>query len=279
MKTRIELGASTAAKYWCGSEIPRSPLPSTTRFLRWHQTDSEENYFSRGNAAFSVEDVGYEFNSLGYRCGELTRDPGSKAILFLGDSNTAGVGMPVHAIWPSLVAAAMEQHWGQRVQQFNLGWGGTGSDFVAMMLHQTVDVLQPDAVVVLWSYLARISWYPNASQMVHFVPEYVPPYFRPEHDAFLRLATEADCFFNFVRNFLFVNEILLRRGIPMYWGNIENLAEVVLQPYLPLGGFVGNWKVVDRGRDGRHAGVRSHADFASKVVKAAVQYCGPKRGF
>src|SRR5262245_15723569 len=80
--------------FWQMNRIPRSPLYPQTRFLRWLHTDSEENYHKRGNKDFSVESVGYDFNSLGYRGPAFEREPGEVGVMFLGDSNTLGLGTP-----------------------------------------------------------------------------------------------------------------------------------------------------------------------------------------
>ena len=95
--------APRACEFWQMNRIPRSPLYPQTQFLRWLHTDSEENYHLRGNKQFSVESVSYEFNNLGYRgpvfdCG--SREVG---VMFLGDSNTLGLGMPWEKLWSSLV--------------------------------------------------------------------------------------------------------------------------------------------------------------------------------
>jgi AcrR family transcriptional regulator len=260
--------APDASDFWQVKRIPWSPLYPRTRFLRWLHTDSEENYQRRGNKEFSVESVGYEFNSLGYRGPELAREPGEALVMFIGDSNTLGLGMPWEGLWTSLVTQRLEQRWGVPVRQCNLGWGGTGTDYTAMMLHQTVDVLKPDAVFILWSFVSRMTWFADPRRQVHFIPEWAPSVDTQEHSAYLRLATEAHGFFNYIRNFYLVYDRLLRLRIPYYWGNLEQFSREMLEPYLPLDEFAGPWKCLDLARDGRHAGLKSHAFFASCLMSA-----------
>jgi hypothetical protein len=259
-----------ASQLWQFNRIPFSPLHPRTRFLRWMHTDSEENYNRRGNRAFSVESVGYEFNSLGYRGPEFVREPGGALVLFLGDSNTFGLGVPWNALWTTLVTARLEECWGMAVRQCNLAWGGTGSDFVAMMLHQTVDVLKPDAVFILWSFVPRMTWFADPRRQVHFIPEWKPNNDMQEHAAYLRLATEAQGFYNYVRNFHLVNARLAHLRIPYVWGNMEPFSRELLRSYVPLEGFVGHFMTVDGdlARDARHAGLQSHALFATHVLNA-----------
>ena len=258
--------APSVCEFWQANRIPRSPLYPHAQFLRWFGTDSEENYRNRGNKAFSVESVGYEFNSLGYRSPEFNREPGEAVVMFLGDSHTFGMGMPWEMLWASLVTKHLEQRYGVPVRQCNLGWGGTGSDYAAMMVHQSVDVLKPDAVFILWSFISRMTWFADTSRGVHFVPEWVHNEYTQEHSAYSRLATESHGFFNYVRNFHLVRERLLRLGIPYYWGTFEQFSREMLEPYLPLDGFAGCWEMRDLARDGLHGGRESHAFFATSVV-------------
>jgi hypothetical protein len=253
-------------EFWQLNRIPRSPLAPGVNFLRWMLPDSEENYHRAGNKHFSVESVGYEFNSLGYRSSEFNRQPGERGILFLGDSHTLGVGMPWEGLWTFLVTRHLEERCRRPVRQFNLAWGATGTDHVAMMVHQCVDVLRPDAVFVLWSHVGRMTWFPDTRRRVSFFPGSQLKI--KEYDAYLRLATDAHGFFNYVRNFHFVRDRLLRQNIPFYWGNLDRYSNEMLQWYLPLDRYVGLWERLDLARDGRHNGFQSHARFASLMIEA-----------
>jgi len=267
-----------ACEFWQANRIPRSPLRPPVRFLRWFGCDSEDNYYQRGNHEFTVDSVGYEFNSLGYRGPEFVREPGEAVAVFVGDSNTFGLGTPWEQLWTSIVTRHLEQRWGVEVRQCNLAWPATGSDYAAMMIHQTIDIIKPDVVFILWSYTARLTWFPDPRRQVHFravAAEEHPPWasFAPtdkEHAAFLRLATDSQGFFNYIRNFHLVNSRLLQLGVPYYWGNQEILSTEILRHYLPLDGYVGCWTRVnsDFARDRQHAGLKSHARFAACVTEA-----------
>lgn len=259
---------SASSEFWQANRIPRSPLYPRVPFAKWMHTDSEANYRRRGNRAFGPDSVGYTFNSLGYRGPEFARDDGDAALVFVGDSNTFGLGMPYERLWTSLVARSLAEEQGRPVRQFNLGFGATGSDYVAMVTHQSIDVLRPDAVCVLWPSLARITWFPNPRRQVFFLPEWQPDVDTEEHAAFLRLATEAQGFFNFVRNFQLVRARLAERGIPYFWGVLDPVPVDLLEAYTGLDGFVGTWRPTDLARDGRHAGVDTHAAFAAAMLEA-----------
>jgi len=263
--------APDACELWQLNRIPYSPLSPRTHFLRWASTDSEENYYARGNTEFSVESVGYEFNSFGYRGPEFVHEPDEAGVLFLGDSFTFGVGMPWEHLWISEVTRRLQQRWGVAIRPYNLAWSATGTDYTAMMIHQTVEVLRPIAVFILWSYVDRMTWFPDPRHQVHFIPEWKAEVHAESHAAYLQLASQSQGFFNFVRNFHLLHNRLSQLGIPYFWGHLEKFSERLLSPYVPLDRFVGTWQAVDLARDARHAGIQSHSLFADRVMGAVAR--------
>jgi len=265
--------APDVSPYWQKGRIPPSPQYPDVAFRRWFSSDSRENYLARGNRDFSEESIGYEFNSLGYRGPELERADGEAAVLFLGDSFTAGIGLPWEGVWTTLLVERLALLWGKPVRQFNLAWPATSCDYPPMMVHQTVELLNPQAVFVLWTLRARITWFPDATRFVRLMPHY---YFdnelhRKSHEAYLRLATPSNAFFNFVRNVLMVSERLARLDIPFYWGTVEPMSVDLLRAYLPIDGFIGTLQPCDAARDNEHPGLRTHAHFADLAATAAAR--------
>jgi len=264
---------SPGCDLWQADRVPRSPLEPGVRFAHWFATDTEASYYAKGNRAFSVESVGYEFNSLGYRGEEFDREHGGALVVFVGDSNTLGVGIPRDQVWTSIVTEHLQERWGAAVRQCNLAWNGTGADYAAMIVHQTVDTLRPDAVFVLWSYVDRLTWFPEPHRQAHFMANFsgnVSARDAPAHGAYLRLATESHMFFNYVRDCQFVAARLSAAGVPYYWGNQDRLPLELLQRYVPLEGYVGAWTRTesDLARDGWHAGTNTQATFAASVIDA-----------
>jgi hypothetical protein len=260
--------APEVCEFWQANRIPQSQLWPRVRFAQWLGTDSEENYQRRGNKVYSVESVSYEMNSHGYRGPELKREIGERVAMFVGCSITLGSGMPWDEVWTSIVTSELARRWGSRVRQCNLAWTGAGSDCIAMRVHQAVDALKPDAVFVLWSFTARRGWFADARSYVSFVPQGRYPQFEKEHQASVRLATNAHAFFNYVRNFQFVYRRLLRLRVPYYWGMVESFSLQMLSSYVPLERYIGRLEDLDFARDGMHPGRKSHARFADRVIES-----------
>ena len=250
---------------WQSDRIPMSPLIPKVGFLRWFQSDSEDNYRIRGDRSFSPEDFGYEFNDYGYRGPNPSTAPEETRVLFLGDSNTFGLGMPFEDIWPSILVKELEKSWAIPVRQINLAWGGTGSDYCAMMIHQVTSVLKPALVCILWSFASRMTWFPDAHTQQFFLPSYHGKRIK-DHEAYVRLMTEAQGFYGYVRNLNFVSDHLALRRIPWLWGNVEEFTPTALRPYVPLDRYVGRWRTIDSARDSVHGGPKSHSAFAELML-------------
>jgi hypothetical protein len=268
--------APSATEFWQRSRIPRSPLTGSPRTLRWLHSDSEENYYARGNKELAPESISYEFNSFGYRSDEFDQYGVAPGLMFIGCSNTLGIGIPLDCLWTTLVTRHFQTVWDMPIRQYNLAWSATGGDHVAMMVHQCTSVLKPRAVFVLWSYVNRLTWFETPKRRYHFLPsstKFVP---EAEHNAFLRLSTDSQAFFNFVRNYNFVENALKAMGVPFFCGILERFETDTLEYYVPLGPYVGRWNRLDTARDNQHSGVKSHADFADRIIEKAIHLSKPQ---
>lgn len=260
-------------EFWQRGVIPRTSLPRGTKVLRWLHGDSEENYYRQGNRQYTPECIDYRFNDHGYRSDEFCDDE-RPAFLFVGCSNTLGIGLPEEQRWTSVVTGHYSTVWDRKVKQYNLGWSGTGPDHAAMIVHQCAEVLRPAAVFVLWSFVNRMTWFKTATTRVHFHPSRDANTPIAEHEAFALLSTDANAFFNYVRNYTFVRERLARLGIPLVCGNMEQFSTEMLRPYVDLDCLAGSWKRVDTARDGQHSGVRSNREFAMQMISGADRILG-----
>jgi hypothetical protein len=255
-----------ACELWQRNRIPKSPFAGKQRRLRWLHGDSEENYALRGNKDFSLDSISYALNEYGYRSDEFDVSARKPAFVFVGCSNTLGIGIPWDELWTTLVVKHFEKKWGRRIAQYNLAWSGTGPDHVAMMIHQCIDVLRPNAVFVLWSYIGRMTFFNDAKSRAHLLPERSKNISENIHDAFLSLSTDANLFFNYVRNYAFVEARLSTLGIPWICGNLEQFTDELLSHYINMHNFCGRWSRLDIARDNQHSGVKSHKEFSRKVI-------------
>ena len=82
--------------------------------------------------------IEYKFNSLGFRSIEFDDTPN---IIFLGCSNTQGIGIRQEDRWTELVANSLD------LSCFNLGIGGTSADTAFRLLYALIGKLRPKLVI------------------------------------------------------------------------------------------------------------------------------------
>lgn len=111
--------------------------------LKWFPMDTEKLYLqnlSKFNSENNWKDVdiSYDFNSYGFRCDEFTSD---NNIVFLGCSNTLGVGLPLENTFAYNVSKSLN------LKMCNLGKGGGALDTCFRLAYYWLNILQPKIVV------------------------------------------------------------------------------------------------------------------------------------
>jgi hypothetical protein len=90
----------------------------------------------------------YQYNSRGYRDREWPKDL-QRAIWCIGDSFTVGLGAPVEHAWPRQLESTT------RAITINVSMDGASNDWIARKALRVIDIVQPQTIVVQWSYLHR----------------------------------------------------------------------------------------------------------------------------
>jgi hypothetical protein len=127
------------------------------KILHWLDTDSEATYLNNikdPDRLAQLKKYGwdqpgaitYQFNSDGFRCNEFDNSPG---IIAIGCSFTAGIGLPLNSIWPTIVGNALG------LSVWNLGIGGAGMDTCFRLLHHYIGKLNSQYVLLLTPPIQR----------------------------------------------------------------------------------------------------------------------------
>lgn len=99
----------------------------------------------------------YAFNSFGYR-GPEPSDVAKARILTSGCSYTIGEGLDHHETWASHFAEKYASHQGLKREEvclINLAQGGASNDYIARTVLPHLVRVQPDLVVILFTYKNR----------------------------------------------------------------------------------------------------------------------------
>jgi arylsulfatase A len=126
--------------------VAHVPPKTTTTFIK----DDVLGWRLRPRASDTYRGIVYAVNSKGVRGPELPyerRDASAKRILYLGDSVTAGFGLPVEQSYPYMVEAIAERR-GLSIETVNAGVDGYSPWQYALSLQREGIRYQPDLVVI-----------------------------------------------------------------------------------------------------------------------------------
>lgn len=126
-------------------------------FITPTRVDQQWNYTGIDSAESCVDIVrfrgyphrfDYQYNSRGFRDREWPDDL-QTAVWCIGDSFTVGLGAPIEHSWPRQLEAVTG------LTTINVSMDGASNDWIARKALRVIDVVQPETVVVQWSYLHR----------------------------------------------------------------------------------------------------------------------------
>jgi hypothetical protein len=213
-------------------------LPMDTREL--YEKNLQEKYELLKTNNWIDRVFSYKFNSHGFRCEEFTEDP---TIMFLGCSNTCGIGLPIDNIWPEMVSKNLN------MRCANLGMGGASNDTTFRMCHGWIDNINPKIVILNCPptprlELARFNKYDflsiNQTSNSKYIDEFVKTW----------ITDENNIYFNQLKNVLAIENLC-----------IQNNIKFLKFSYLEFNSFFE-----DYARDLTHLGVKSNSNFAEHVL-------------
>jgi|FEC22Drversion2_1045045.scaffolds.fasta_scaffold00355_20 hypothetical protein len=261
-------------RFWLRGEIPfmaTHDFPASSEFLWLHDDQLHNVSGPYKDARFT-----YKTNSQGWRSREIDLASPSRKIMFVGCSYTMGLGLPYDEVWTSVVTQQIEACLGEPVEQHNFGYPGRGNDFFAMIVHQVLPILKPDLLVVLFTQFARRTLFHRFGRHMAFLPSYVVPDYKAEHEAFIRLQSDTHDFMDFVRQHSLIDATAKLSGIPWAW---QTWGRQSLPPLAQLEKYVRIDNMVDSpfpafgsratddvmksdvARDGSHPGPKANRAF------------------
>lgn len=217
--------------------------------LKWLPMDTEELYKKNFVDRYSdLNDQGwinytpftYKFNSHGFRCEEFTSAP---TIMFLGCSNTVGIGLPVECIWPEIVSKNLN------MSCANLGVGGTGPDTAFRLCLGWIDKINPSIVIFNKPPPGRLELFIDQSptQLHSNSSTNCPDFFK-----FWTLC-ENNNYFNYQKNLLGIKMLCFERNIKFIEVDSASMRS----------SFSG----VSLARDLAHPGKEIHQNFANNITQ------------
>lgn len=156
--------------FWENTGIPNCWHPKS-KTVTWFCTDTEENYNKTTTNLYKPDSFSYTFNQYGYRIDNKDWDlnSGKHRMIAIGCSNSVGVGVAWKNTWPYLVSQDIGD-----VELFNLSVAGASADTIFRTLHQSIDVIKPDIVMVLWPEQTRWELYESVQWDGEGIPCHTP---------------------------------------------------------------------------------------------------------
>jgi hypothetical protein len=239
-------------------------------YLQLHHDDSLPQEFRLDG------DWGYEFNSLGYRCGEY--EPAAEFRIFaVGCSNTLGVGLRTEQTWPSVFTRMFSNGQPKKtVCLMNFAQGSASNDYISRTTITQCEASAPDLLLVNFTGMARKE-YIDGHKIKNLLPaEKLDDISR----AFYKIYSDEEGILNALKNILLIQLYCEARSIRFLfaWGDHRLLTSHYLKHPLcgPLLSMIDRDRFcsyglkdadvfVDKARDLVHPGPRSHHIFAGRL--------------
>lgn len=244
-----------------GSVPPLQFAPKRQSFA-WLEGDSEEDYKRHGgHPIYGKEDIEYCFNHLGYR----SRDFDTKAdirIAAIGCSYVMGIGLPQQDIFHEVFARRLGDATGKSVVVLNLGAAGGSNDYISRLLHLAVPALNPDIVLVNFTHAERREYLSLNNQLINYNPSYTPRDLvtRDLYKHFAALNSPLDDLLNLFRNYKSIEALLC--GRQWLFSAISSKDFEQLREHIDCSRYVGALQEIDKARDWKHPGPKSHEALA-----------------
>lgn len=263
------------AAFWDG--VSRNP--------QWVSCDDEEHYRAEGNR-YAPDSFSYHLSAEGFRGDDLIvpekrfGEGGPPRVLFMGCSNTYGIGLPLEDVWSRKVWRGVCQHFGRDdVPFWNVSEGGRGLGWIARMASLAVPILRPDVVMILAPAPHRREFWNERYQIIQaFLPE---SKLFPSHvvDAALTWWTPEGEFFEYLRDLTHISAVCAAHGVQWMWDTWHHpiRRDDDVKGAMPAA-VVEAWKGFEfqhsrapkLARDGLHAGWETQAHCAGVVTPLAI---------
>ena len=214
--------------------IPLSLLGVRNTCHNWYFDDSEQNFLKDPHPKY-LNGFTYKLNNHGYRCDDFDLENDKYKILTIGCSVSFGFGLPYDETYSHILCKRLSEKYNIDIKNYNLSYSSVSSDYISRVLFQTIDIINPNYVILLFPTFNRLE-YGNIPMHVN-LPEALDKYFKNNKPSKLIKKVEmcldllddnSYCFLNFVKNFNFIDEILKKRNLKWFWASWDETFKGVL---------------------------------------------------
>jgi hypothetical protein len=235
----------------------------------WRPTDEKDIIHERKKT------YTYKFNSEGFRCDEFS-ESSEFPIVFLGCSQTCGVGLELENTWAYILLNAIKNHTGKTIPLWSLATAGSSIDKQALLLEKYSSEFNPKMIFFLIPSIYRRLILLN-NELVEYLPAH-RTHWRP-NDVTIKVAKfdrafmeEDYAIFETYKNLLLINQLAKMYNCKVYcatWGfEDENQIKKILCNQLSQFEYLNIPFFPDiLARDASHAGPGTHRHLAGNIFE------------
>lgn len=194
-------------KFW-------KPITFDVTSFRWKLSERKGKRF-QGSGSDNSNKNTYTYNELGFRGNSFLKD-GFK-IMSVGCSHTEGIGVNDNETWPYYLSTLIKNS-----VDLNFGHSGRSNDYIARTILTFVDKVNPNLVLIMYSYPSRREYYKKDGGIEPFALN--PWGYYKEHpegikefQMYSELSNEEDDFINWYKNHQLITYYLKSKEIPFVW--------------------------------------------------------------
>jgi hypothetical protein len=200
----------------------------------------------------------YSYNELGFR-GDSIHKKGFK-VMSIGCSFTEGVGVNYNETWSAQVCSHIENS-----VNLNFGASGRSNDYISRCLISYCDKIQPDLVLILYTFNHRKEIYTRDGGVEPFMPTTSWGWLETTEEGcemqnhLVSVQNKNADFINWYKNHLLIKNYLENKKIPFIWNSLDTDYiddNKFITPYTPF---------IDFGVDGSHPGKLHNNQYSNKL--------------
>lgn len=200
----------------------------------------------------------YGYNELGFR-GDSIHKKGLK-VMSIGCSLTEGVGVNNNETWPAQFCSHIPNS-----VNLNFGVSGRSNDYISRCLISYCDKIQPDLVLILYTFNHRREIYTQSEQIEPYIPTQSWGYLEETEEGKTiqklkeGLQNDSDDYINWYKNHLLITNYLENKKIPFIWNSVDT-------DYIDNNKFIISYTpFIDFGADGSHPGKLHNNQYSNKL--------------
>ena len=260
-------------------------IDTRNRHVEWMPGEYNQ-YVATGNKLYKDKSIVYTFNNQGFRAYNCFG--GKKQIACFGCSGTFGVGLPDEETWPWILQHEKEIKYNYTVK--NYGVSGASNDYICRLVYTHLLKNKPDIIICFFPDIYRVEYFSEKRDIETWCPRAYPEHIDnlKKYKAYLTLINPYNGFFNFVKNFKFIELMCKQQNIKFVWHTwsttLLNTDKHIIDHYLGndspcIINRYGNgqlydicrdhdlYDISDKARDGAHQGVKFNKILAKEFVK------------